>query len=667
MNKTQQGAEFSKAVAFLQRGQFAAAVSVFEAILRADPKNIGAGNLLGVALMRMGKLPEAAAALEDVLLVEPHQPTTCYNLGTIFQLLDRHDDAVERFRQAIALKPDDAQAHNNLAVTLKKAGRLEEASEAYRRAIAIQPDFEQAYSNLAAVLYALDRFDEAIDAAERALRSNPNSVEAYVCKGNALHAIGKTLNALEAFDRAIALQPDRPEAYLLAANALATIDRDEDSLPLLRRAAELDNSSASVRFQLAGCLHLLKRREESAEQAREAIARSKGRIEDEIGAGKYLMTIGETVGAIDHFRRALDIDPNSIAALEGYASSLNFMPNSKETVPLFDQILARKPQQATAMLNKAVASLAGGRFSTENWKLLDARLTIEGKITGRSYLVPRWTGEKLEGTLLVWGEQGIGDQILYASMIEEVAERVDRLVIEANPKLVPLFARSFPFAEVRALTKELNESDIDAHIAFGGLCEFFRHSWEDFRCRPYLYADKEKTNTLRGLISGGRKCTIGLSWRSANPKFGGYKTAKLSDFAPLFKHPEFAFFDFQYDETAEELNSVRSELGYNVRHLDEIDNTNDIDGLAALIEACDAVLTISNTTAHIAGALGKRVWIMIPSGPGRHWYWFRERIESPWYPEARIVRQQPGQSWQDLVDSITPEIVAYAKERRGQE
>jgi ADP-heptose:LPS heptosyltransferase len=119
--------------------------------------------------------------------------------------------------------------------------------------------------------------------------------------------------------------------------------------------------------------------------------------------------------------------------------------------------------------------------------------------------------------------------------------------------------------------------------------------------------------------------------------------------------------DLQYGDTAAEIEAVRGEFGVAVKHLDEIDNTNDIDGLAALIGACDVVLTVSNTTAHIAGALGKPVWVMVPHGQGRLWYWFHERADSPWYPEMRICRQQKGQSWADLIASAVSQIADFVQ------
>ncbi len=152
---------------------------------------------------------------------------------------------------------------------------------------------------------------------------------------------------------------------------------------------------------------------------------------------------------------------------------------------------------------------------------------------------------------------------------------------------------------------------------------------------------------------------IGISWRSTNPKIGKHKTAKLEDFLPILSQPGLGFINLQYGDTAEEIGAI-AESGFQVRHIEEIDNTNDIDGLAALIEACDAVVTVSNTTAHLAGALGKPVWVLIPHGDVRIWYWFNDR-DCPWYPGARIVRKQPNQSWAEFIASVTPEVLEFAK------
>jgi len=152
---------------------------------------------------------------------------------------------------------------------------------------------------------------------------------------------------------------------------------------------------------------------------------------------------------------------------------------------------------------------------------------------------------------------------------------------------------------------------------------------------------------------------IGLSWRSLNPAAGRPKTALLKDFAPLFSLPRCRFIDLQYGDTAEERKAVEDEFGVKIERLEEIDNTLDIDGLAALITACDLVASVSNTNAHLAGALGKPTWVFAPFGHARFWYWFKGKPDSPWYPRVRVKHQASDQSWSDAIAAAAPEISAF--------
>jgi hypothetical protein len=161
---------------------------------------------------------------------------------------------------------------------------------------------------------------------------------------------------------------------------------------------------------------------------------------------------------------------------------------------------------------------------------------------------------------------------------------------------------------------------------------------------------------LRARLGGGR--VIGLSWISKAPIGGAQKSAKLVDFASLLRLPGYRFVDLQYGDTSAERDAVERALGIRIERLHDIDTTNDLDGLAALMGACDAVVTVSNTTAHLAGALGRPTVVMVPHGHARIWYWFRDRDESPWYPRVRVWRQRRGQAWSELVAEVAKALRA---------
>ena len=203
---------------------------------------------------------------------------------------------------------------------------------------------------------------------------------------------------------------------------------------------------------------------------------------------------------------------------------------------------------------------------------------------------------------------------------------------------------------------------VDSHVPIGGLGRHLRPNWESFPRREfgYLVADSTRTMALRERLRspGDHRKVIGISWKSKHPRFELEKSARLQDFEHLLRTPDFRFVDLQYGETSADRLSVEADCGVRVEHFDDIDNTNDIDGLAALISACDAVITVSNTTAHLAGALGRPTWVFLPLGHARWWYWFKEGDDCPWYPKLKLMRQARGQSWKQLIAAHVDMICA---------
>jgi ADP-heptose:LPS heptosyltransferase len=162
-----------------------------------------------------------------------------------------------------------------------------------------------------------------------------------------------------------------------------------------------------------------------------------------------------------------------------------------------------------------------------------------------------------------------------------------------------------------------------------------------------------------------KRAVAGISWRSTHPLYGKLKSAHLTDFRAVLEMPDLHVIDLQYGDTHEERSTAELDLGVIIERIQEIDNTSDIDGLAALITACDVVLTVSNTTAHLAGALGMPTWVLVPYGNARLWYWFQDVSDSPWYPCVRVRHQARRQPWADLVSSTAEEISIFVRSGRN--
>jgi tetratricopeptide (TPR) repeat protein len=415
-------------------------------------------------------------------------------------------------------------------------------------------------------------------------------------------------------------------------------------------------------MNLGNALKALNRFEEAQQANARAAALAPNSALAQLNLGSALQLQGRYDEAISCYAKALMLDPKLAAAQMNYAIALSALKRYDDAMTRFDKALALNANLADAYWNKSLLCLTLGRFE-EGWPLYEYRwLAGVVGLGQRKYPQPRWTGARLDGTLMIWGEQGLGDQILYAGMLPEMAGRADRIIVEVESRLTALFERSFPGLEVIGCGGKLYSGRLDAHEPLVGLGRFFRRSWQAFprRERGYLVADEALTRALRKRVSSDGKLVVGLSWRSSNPRLYRAKTARLEDFEALLKMPNLRFIDLQYGDTAEERAAAEHKLGVPIERLEDIDNTQDIDGLAALISACDFVVTVSNTTAHLAGALGKPTFVLVPYGNAHLWYWFAEGDSSPWYPQVRLRRKTMQQTWAMMVQALADDIAAFS-------
>ena len=222
-----------------------------------------------------------------------------------------------------------------------------------------------------------------------------------------------------------------------------------------------------------------------------------------------------------------------------------------------------------------------------------------------------------------------------------------------------MYSRTFP--QIEFIT-ECDPNSIDYHAPIGDLAKFYVNSFDDIKRRSgvYLKIDESRTQKLRDSLPKGKKI-CGISWVSKNDSIGKNKSMTLEDLKDLLMLPNITFVDLQYTDTSEERALFKQRYGIEVLKLEEIDNFNDIDGLASLIDACDCVVSVSNTTVHIAGAIGKETYLMLPQGKGRLWYWSKEDEQSIWYKSIKIIEQTKIGQWDNVIQQIKNNLVLKKK------
>jgi ADP-heptose:LPS heptosyltransferase len=256
--------------------------------------------------------------------------------------------------------------------------------------------------------------------------------------------------------------------------------------------------------------------------------------------------------------------------------------------------------------------------------------------------------------VLIWREQGVGDEAMFAGLIPDVIRTGNRSLLDCDARLKPLFARSFPGIDVVSGSGVLlyPDKEIAAHVPSGSLPGLFRKSAEDFAgtASPYLIADAGARERLRAAYADGRRL-VGLAWHTNNRKTGRARSIDLELLAPLLERSDIRWISLQYGDH-DELEREAGAAGVNL-FLD-IDRTVnqllDIDLFAAQIAAMDLVVTIDNSTAHLAGALGVPTWVLLPFAPD--WRWLRGREDSPWYPTLRLFRQAKRGDWESVVEAV---------------
>jgi len=536
-----------------------------------------------------------------------------------------------RAARATGAGPSDPQgaALLNAALTALNAGRPAEALAVAERAAARLPDFAPAQSILGHARRLTGDMVAARAAFAAAARLGPKDAELQLNLGHAESALGNAAAAMAAYRLAVALNPSLAAGWTGLAQILRAERRHDEARNAALQALNLAPSDPIALDSLA------------------AIDQAGGRF-DLAEAG---------------YRAALAVEPRSAENLFNLGTLMMVQGRTEDEIDWYRKALELRPDYSRARYNLGVALLRSERYA-EGWPLYALRFHPGAAgYARRPFAQPAWDGKPLAaGRLLVWGEQGIGDELLWGSLLPELAERVPKPVVECAPRLVPLFRRALPEIEFVAASDppdaRLLAADIAAQAALGDLGAMLRPDAAGFRPRAgHIAADPARVAELRARYGGDRgRPLIGISWRSVNKQLGGAKSAPLSEWGPILKAREAIWIDLQYGDTAADRAALRDQHGIELIHDPEIDALSDMDGFAAQVAALDRVISVSNTTVHVAAALAKPCWVLLDAGA--LWYWFKRRADSPWYRSVRLFRQAQAGDWAPVMAQLGAELAA---------
>ncbi len=646
-----------------QQGKMDAALVQYHKAIAVQPDHARAHYSLGLAFQDAGELETALLNYRKAVSLEPNYFEALNNMGNAYRKLGRLSEAADSFRKVLALKPDIAEIHNNLGNVLLDLKQYEEALDCYQAAATIRPIYAQAYFGMGAALKELGRPEEAMARFYKAITVDPTYVYGHYALGGMHHAAGELDEAISDYRKVIAIDPDFYEAHNDLGVAYLDLGRNEEALACLQMALALNSENPGAYNNLGNVLRVLGRHDEAIESFGKALD-LKPIFPDALNnLGNVYKNRRQPEEATKCYQKALDFDPSHVGALNHMGLVQMTLGNAQAAIECHEKAIELQPENPQSFWGLSNALLMAEDFD-RGLELYDWRWKVDFDTAQkwRPFPQPVWGGADLSGKrLLIWGEQGIGEEILFASMFSDVCEMADTVVVECLQRLHALFSRSFPDIEfiVRQDPPQemLNSPDIDFQIAAGSLGQHLRKNIASFPARDrYLVADADRQADIRSGYKSrfGNKPLVGLAWHSGNSAVGAARSLTLAQLLPLLSDQDCQFINLQYGDVTEDLTVFKETSSVEVFIDETIDPLTDIDAFSAQVAALDLVITIDNSTAHLAGALGVPAWVLLPYDS--NWYWSRNNDASRWYPSTHLYRQQMFDQWSDVIERVTEDL-----------
>ena len=553
---------------------------------------------------------------------------------------------------------------------MQRTGDLAAAERTYRRVLATHPNDERATQLLGAILADRNDIDGAIDLFEAAApQVGPTSVETfgfYNNYANVLRRAGRLRAAEDMLRALVAIAPREWQSWHNLGQTLKDLERYDEAAAAMRRAVMLAPDFGPNHGVLGEILHHLGRLHSADVSLRRAI--ELGCLNDHAMwtvLGNNQRMLGHLDDALEMVTRALVLSGGSPAAHSNVGVVLMQLGRFDESVEHFHQAIAGDPENNGFHGYLGYALLSAGRLAEafDPWER-----AIHGGLRGseRAVEVPQWTPADSDARVLVYREQGVGDEIMLASMYPDLVDAAREVVVECDTRLVPLFARSFPTAEVRAQTHDemRRESmhDFDRAIPAGSLIRWFRPTLGAFPDRSsFLVPDPERVVAWRERLAAlGPGPYVGVSWRSKiQTAERRLEYTRLDEWRDIFSVPGVTWVNLQYDDCNRELRDAEKRFGVQINRWDWLDLMNDFDEVAALMTALDLVVAPFNAVAMLSGALGVRTVAM-----GNRYGWGELGSgRMPWQPAIVVASRMPNEEWDEVLAVAAREVMRVAATR----
>lgn len=615
---------FNDARDLFQRQDYPAAVQAWKRLLRIEPVDSAAWNNLGSTFIRLGDIPEAEDAFTKALHSDPQNADALNNLGNICRDRGEFAPAVEYYERAIRIRPEFVECLNNIAIAMCRQGRFTEAFEYYRRSINLDPRRAETWNNLAIVHAQLDEFAEAERDLNEALRLRPDYPDAHANLGLIWDHQGEFDRAAAHYHQAIRLKPHAANFHLALGNVLARRGQFDEAVVCFQRSLTLAPDYVEAMCSL----------------------------------GNALRDRGDTRAAIEVLEHAVKLRPDIGEVHQALAAALAHQRLFTAAFAHYGKAIELNANLVESHVSRALLALQTGDFE-RGWPELEWRFRRISK-EQPTHVADRWDGKAdPDARIMLIAEASFADTIQFARYATLVKKRCRSVVMRSPADWSKILRNISGIDEI--VTADDAAQEVDGQIPLLSLPALFGTTLSAIpSLTPYLRVDIQQSESWKERLSSLAGYKVGIQWQSQ----GSLSDRRLNSipiefFAELAKVPEVRLISLAGGSDSRRILGIDfPATQFNDLDEDACDRLVDI---AAIVQNLDLVITCDADVAHLAGALGKPVWVALPTVS--NWRWLLNREDSPWYPGMRLFRQRRAGDWHEVFERIARGLSEFTAQK----
>lgn len=620
------------------------------------------------ASMNSGDVLQARKRADKLCKKFKKNPEAWFILSVVCGQQSDYKQAIICCKRTIALAPNMPISYLNLGIALRMTGNLTESLKALTKSIELQPGLVNAYRELGVVSHSLGNYEDAVRYLSHAIDYAPNDPIAWISLGNVHEHNADYSEAENCYRKALEVDARSIAACGNLSNVLKKQQKIIEAENCYKDFLSRNPAAIDLIYNLAFLYQSEGRFLDAESNYRKVISLDSSHSAANNNLGLVLLFQNKFDESIDIFKSLIKLNPNNFDARRNLASVYRELNELSLAEKQLDSIIKIDQNNVAARQDRSLVLLQKGDFNV-GWKEYEWRLK---NCTSYSDFLPypTWCGEGgSDKTILLYPEQGIGDEIMFSSCVMELTKEVNKVVLVCDIRMKPLFERSFPTVEVVGQSQENNISNnssyflerfsaVDVQLSIASLPLYFRKDIRQFEqtSAGYLMADVQAIEKWKSRFEAlGDGLKIGISWRGGHVSNTKIKRSiGLDQWGEIFNQPGVTFVNLQYGECASELQKVYDLFGVAVNDWDDSDPLVNMDDFAAKIKALDLVVSIDNSTVHLAGALGVNTYLLQPYSPD--WRWLLGAQNSYWYASIRQYRQSTIGQWDNVMVEVCNDL-----------